>query len=138
MFEDFKPKGRQHSPGSSRVGHLYFPDKCLGTFLVVGTGKMCCWHLLLGRWVEAKDGSVAQSCLTLATPWTRACQASLCVGFPRQEYWSGLPFPFSRLRMLLLNILQGTAPPPPKNIWSKMAVIPSLGFSGMETETQKA
>ena len=29
----------------------------------------------------------------LATPWTVACQTSLSVGFPRQEYWSGLPFP---------------------------------------------
>ena len=28
-----------------------------------------------------------------ATPWTVACQASLSVGFPRQENWSGLPFP---------------------------------------------
>ena len=28
-----------------------------------------------------------------ATPWTVACQPSLSVGFPRQEYWSGLPFP---------------------------------------------
>ena len=28
-----------------------------------------------------------------ATPWTIACQAPLSVGFPRQEYWSGLPFP---------------------------------------------
>ena len=27
------------------------------------------------------------------TPWTAAHQASLSVGFPRQEYWSGLPFP---------------------------------------------
>ena len=27
------------------------------------------------------------------TPWTAACQAALSVGFPRQEYWSGLPFP---------------------------------------------
>ena len=27
------------------------------------------------------------------TPWTVACQAPLSVGFPRQEYWSGLPFP---------------------------------------------
>ena len=25
-------------------------------------------------------------------PWTVACQASLSMGFPRQEYWSGLPF----------------------------------------------
>ena len=27
------------------------------------------------------------------TPWTVAHQASLYMGFPRQEYWSGLPFP---------------------------------------------
>ena len=26
-------------------------------------------------------------------PWTVACQALLPMGFPRQEYWSGLPFP---------------------------------------------
>ena len=28
-----------------------------------------------------------------ATPWTVACQAPLSMGFPRQEYWSGLPLP---------------------------------------------
>ena len=28
-----------------------------------------------------------------ATPWTVAYQAPLSIGFPRQEYWSGLPFP---------------------------------------------
>ena len=27
------------------------------------------------------------------TPWTVARQAPLAIGFPRQEYWSGLPFP---------------------------------------------
>ena len=27
------------------------------------------------------------------TPWTVACQALLSMGFPRQEYWRGLPFP---------------------------------------------
>ena len=27
------------------------------------------------------------------TPWTVVCQASLFMGFPRQEYWSGLLFP---------------------------------------------
>ena len=26
-------------------------------------------------------------------PWTVACQAPLSIGFSRQEYWSGLPFP---------------------------------------------
>ena len=29
----------------------------------------------------------------LATPWTVAYQVSLSMGFSRQEYWSGLPFP---------------------------------------------
>ena len=28
-----------------------------------------------------------------ATPQTVACQAPLSMGFPRQEYWNGLPFP---------------------------------------------
>ena len=33
-----------------------------------------------------------QSCLTLCNPiWMVASQASLSVGFSRQEYWSGLP-----------------------------------------------
>jgi len=27
------------------------------------------------------------------TPWTVAYQASPSMGFSRQEYWSGLPFP---------------------------------------------
>ena len=34
-----------------------------------------------------------QSCLTLATPWTVACQVSLSTGFYRQEYWSAWPVP---------------------------------------------
>ena len=28
-----------------------------------------------------------------ATPWTVAYKAPLSMGFSRQEYWSGLPFP---------------------------------------------
>ena len=35
---------------------------------------------------------VAQSCLTLcATIWPVACQATLSMGFSRQEYWNRLP-----------------------------------------------
>ena len=30
---------------------------------------------------------------SLATPWTVAHQAPLSMGFPRQDYWSALPFP---------------------------------------------
>ena len=36
---------------------------------------------------------VATSCLTLVTPWAVAHQAPLSLGFSKQEYWSGLPFP---------------------------------------------
>ena len=38
-------------------------------------------------------GLVAKLCLTLVTPWTVPCQASLSMGFSRPEYWNGLPFP---------------------------------------------
>ena len=38
-------------------------------------------------------GVVAKSYLTRVTPWTIACQAPLSMGFSKQEYWSGLPFP---------------------------------------------
>ena len=38
-------------------------------------------------------GLVTKSCPTLGTPWTVAHQAPLFMGFSRQEYWSGLPFP---------------------------------------------
>ena len=36
---------------------------------------------------------VTQSCPTLCNPWTIAHQATLSMGFSKQEYWSGLPFP---------------------------------------------
>ena len=49
-----------------------------GSYYVPGC---CCCYL------------VTQSCLTLCDPWTVARQAPLSVGFCRQEYWSGLPFP---------------------------------------------
>ena len=38
-------------------------------------------------------GLVTQSCPTLVTPQTSARQAPLSMGFSRQEFWSGLPFP---------------------------------------------
>ena len=39
------------------------------------------------------ESEVAQSCPTLCDPWTLAHQAPPSMGFSRQEYWSGLPFP---------------------------------------------
>ena len=43
--------------------------------------------------VNYGGGLVAKSCLTFVTPWTIACQSPLPMGFSRQGYWSGLPFP---------------------------------------------
>ena len=41
-------------------------------------------------------GLVAKLCSTHVTPQTVAHQAPLFTGFPRQTYWSGLPFPSPR------------------------------------------
>ena len=40
--------------------------------------------------------SVAKLYPTFVTPWTVAHQAPLSMGFSRQEYWGGLPFPSPR------------------------------------------
>ena len=54
-----------------------------------------CWFCLtaLSFFCLICGDLVTKSCPTLATPWTVAHQAPLSMGFSRQEYWSGLPFP---------------------------------------------
>ena len=42
---------------------------------------------------KAKGGFIAKLCPTLATSWTVAHKTLLSMGFPRQAYWSELPFP---------------------------------------------
>ena len=42
---------------------------------------------------QGSGGLVAKLCPIPVTPWTAAHKAPLPMGFPRQEYWSGLPFP---------------------------------------------
>ena len=53
------------------------------------------------------------------TPWTVAHQAPLSVGFSRQEYWSGLPFPppglEPRCPALQADSLPSEPPGKPKN-----------------------
>ena len=61
-----------------------------------------CPRLPLGMWNDKVDEKAFMNykyaCMLsrvrlFATPWTVACQAPLSMGFSRQEYWSGLPFP---------------------------------------------
>ena len=50
--------------------------------------------IVICQWLDYVCVSlVTKSCPTLCNPSTVACQAPLSVGFPRQEYWSELPFP---------------------------------------------
>ena len=58
-----------------------------------GKNTGVCCHFLLQCMKVNSESEVAQSCLTLATPWTAAPQAPLSMGFSRQKYWSGVPLP---------------------------------------------
>ena len=50
--------------------------------------------LFLHRLAHAIHKVKSLSCVQFfTTPWTVAYQAPLSMGFSRQEYWSGLPFP---------------------------------------------
>ena len=74
------------------------------------------------------------SCVQLfATPWNVACQAPLSMKFSRQEYWSGLPFPFpeylpldlSHCRQILYHLSrQGS----PRLTW--ILIFSSLSLTG--------
>ena len=55
----------------------------------MNTGVGC--HFLLQCIKVKSESEVAQSCPTLSAPWTAAHQAPPSMGFPRQEYWSGVP-----------------------------------------------
>ena len=56
----------------------------------------------MDKWIKKYGAKVVVIVLVLShvqvfvTVWTLACQISLSMGFPRQEYWSGLPFPSPR------------------------------------------
>ena len=47
----------------------------------------------MNRRQRGGGGLVGKLCLTLKTPWTGAFQVPVSMGFSRQEYLSGLPFP---------------------------------------------
>ena len=52
-----------------------------------------CYPAYLTYMQSESESEVSQSYPTLCDPWTAAHQAPLSMGFSRQEYWSGLPFP---------------------------------------------
>ena len=62
--------------------------------LPVNPTNFTCKRRKLGMKTHQEFGGlVAKLCPTLVTSWTVAHQAPLSMGFSKQEYWSGLPFP---------------------------------------------
>ena len=56
----------------------------------MSTQAMVFWLLVCLHVLQAQSLSCVQF---FATTWTVAHQGPLSLGFSRQEYWSGLPFP---------------------------------------------
>ena len=76
-------------PQRSWVTHILLGGMYKGPSLsenrLLLTKQNCSYH--------GGGGLVAKTCPTLTAPWTIALQAPLSLRFPKQEYWSGLPFP---------------------------------------------
>ena len=76
-----------------------------------------------------------------ATPWTVAYQASPSMGFSRQGYWSGLPFPSPRdlpnpeiepgSRTLQADFLASEPPGKLLTIWTSVSKVMSLPFNAV-------
>ena len=62
-----------------------------------------------------------------ATPWTGAHHAPLSVGFSRQEYWKGLPFPFPSAKWVVQKNLTSVC----QSLFSELTLSPNYlhGFS---------
>ena len=76
-------------PGHPKSGPPLVGDVFQGLWLPDSWNSSLGLHALLDMCVCACVLTLVQ---LFAIPWTVAHQASLSMGFPRQEYWSGLPF----------------------------------------------
>ena len=96
-----KGQKRHSFPQLSEVKHYEFMDNAFcGNFSLKSNrgqlqGNLNSFNylehsVLHYAWGEVKSLSRA---LLFAIPWTVAHQAPLSMGFSRQKYWSGLPFP---------------------------------------------
>ena len=107
-FAWFKKKNQQRplSPNQYLLGtstvlvhNRYFIIIC--EWMNKDSSRLCLLNFFIQRikgsfaviFISGGGGLLTKLCLTLETPWTVAFQAPLSMGFSRQEYWSGLPFP---------------------------------------------
>ena len=72
----------------------HYPLMCTGALMYPRGGKPFPAQQFPNFLLIISSSFVTKSRLTLVTPQTVACQAPLSMGFSRQEYCSGLPFPY--------------------------------------------
>ena len=89
-------KWKKNSGFLFRTGNLRLARVILGLELSETT-LIICFSLCRPSQKESSrvagfSAKLIQLCVSL-TLWTVACQASLPMGFSRQEYWNALPFP---------------------------------------------
>ena len=102
-----EPGGLQSS-GSQRVGHDWVTEY---------TCMRKAWRIRQDSFLINNDYNLSEVKLLsrvwpFATPWTVAHQAPPSMGFSRQEYWRGLPFPSPGSPALQADAL--TSEPPGK------------------------
>ena len=78
-----------HTVWSVNLKLLVYPPSPLSSLITIS----CFLRLWVYICFMVVGGLVSKLCSTLVIPWTAAHQAPLSMGFPRQECWSGLPFP---------------------------------------------
>ena len=95
--------------------HFCIDVSCL---IAAGSVDVLFWLLLSIHCCFFQSLCRVQFC---ATPWTVACQPPLSTGFPRQEYWSGLPFPSRGYTLLHLAYI------PAPSLLFPWSVLPGVG-----------
>ena len=84
----------QYFASVAKVPPLLLIKLCLGTWLRDGQKACLTFFPAKLSFLNVRSEVKSLSCVRLfVTPWTVAYQASPSMGFSRQAYWSGLPFP---------------------------------------------
>ena len=75
------------------MGVYAFNMPILGDDIYISNGMHVCVRVCVCVCVRVHMHATLSCVWLFATSWTVACQAPLSMGFPRLEYWGGLPFP---------------------------------------------
>ena len=100
------------SPRCSKVSRVL--QLCSTAFLIIEISefnRLITWLLSFKSYESCQGFSSVQSLSHVwlfTTPWTATYQAPPCMGFSRQEYWSGVPLP-SRVTLFIKLYIWSTA-----------------------------